>query len=131
MSDDLAEFLLARIADDAMAATALTDGSNRAGWASVDFNSVECAAHGDRWSPARVQAECEAKRLAVIALSHHTPRDCRGCKGRGARYCRDIRCDGTVCGLCNRRWPCLSRFAFIVHLVPYADHPDYRPEWRP
>jgi hypothetical protein len=60
------------------------------------------AAHIARWDPARVLAECEAKRL----LLQREP------------------CDDTGVG----DDPCHHLRALAV---PYADHPDYREEWRP
>jgi len=110
--NDLAEFLLARIAEDnSLAAfadqdaqalrpitddlTGQTDGDRR-------------VMHMFRWSPARVLAECEAKRRIVedylAQLNSHQ-------SGWDARTPRD--------------------YMLRALAQPYADHPDYRTEWRP
>lgn len=70
---DLVDFLLARIADDEAVArkvlheTVMAADYDYYGWASVDYNSMENDAHGSRWSPKRVLAECAAKRAVVFA----------------------------------------------------------------
>lgn len=120
----LADFLLARIAEDEAAATAALASRTRPrstppgrwiqstpGACVLDGgpNSVARSAtagviaHIARHDPARVLAECEAKRRIV---------------GQVERNVRDV----------TGGW--LDR---ILHLLalPYADHPDYRDEWRP
>lgn len=76
-------------------------------------------AHIARHDPARVLAECEAKRRIVAAhpvVQHGTdgrgPEDeweCRKCYEYPASWCTTLR----------------------ALALPYADHPDYREEWRP
>ena len=89
---DLADFLLARIAEDEA------------------LDSDICGA-----SSQRVRRECEAKRR--IAAEHD-------------------RLNGSVCSSCIedydydsglRDWPCATYRALAA---VYADHPDYRDEWR-
>jgi hypothetical protein len=58
-------------------------------------------AHADRWHPTRVLAECEAKRRVVAASE----------QGHGG-------------------WPDGVYFALQCLALPYADHPDFREEWR-
>jgi hypothetical protein len=71
--------------------------------------SASTVAHIARHDPARVLAECEAKRRIMAA---HTPVDdepdgwCNNCDGDG--------------------WPCTTMAALAL---PYADHEAYREEW--
>ena len=129
---DLAEFLLQRIAEDEAVARAATgkygrweldDGDDldayevavfpeRGGstciartWPSAD--GLGDAQHIARHDPARVLAECEGKRQIVDA----------------ATVTIDIYRGGTVLDFA---WETLRHLA-----LPYADHPDYREEWRP
>jgi len=128
----IADFLLARIAEDeAMARAAIVDGPQSAGF--VDGQRVEkmddgrwstrlCqvegvgitiydegghtdeqAAHIARHDPARGLAECEAKRRIVELFPNH-PDHSDGWGNAGGRV--------------------LELLA-----LPYADHPDYREEW--
>jgi hypothetical protein len=119
--DDLIAFLRARLDEDEQAAR--TAAGNRAAWAidvspsgswyvspgrdSDDIGDVqqqEHAMHIARWDPARVLAEVEARRRMVDELAA---------------------LDGDpVNGLAITR---------MMHLLalPYAEHPDYRKEWRP
>lgn len=97
------EFLLARIAEDeAVARVAIAENGG-------DLDSPgpkDWELHADDYyptvdiSPARVLAECEAKRLLV-------------------EY--------------EAQWhdPLIPSFVLRVLVLPYADHPDYLPEWRP
>jgi len=73
------------------------------------------AAWANRHSPARVLAECAAKR-AIVAL--HQSFEARGYE------C--LTC-GTV-GEYGVDWPCDTLRALAL---PYADHADYLEEWRP
>lgn len=115
----LTEFLLARIAEDEAAARNAGGGaweswSHRAG--SLDLRDLvedrkrfaevpeDRDEHIVRWSPARVRAECEAKRAIVdLALS--------------AEHAGQV-LDGA-----------LINGALAALALPYADHPDYDPEW--
>ena len=141
----LTEFLLARIAEDeeAARACALTyptpwEVVDRGHMAKVQadapfFLSVveldqdaepnaewlsDRIAHVSRWDPARVLAECEAKLLIVREHPRH------GWLPEGRDECAQCGCadDNAV------DWPCLTLKALTL---PYADHPDYREEWRP
>jgi hypothetical protein len=65
--------------------------------------------HVARWDPARVLAECEAKRRIV-------------------KLCADI--EGKAVE--GNWWNLQEHEAILAALaLPYADHPDYREEWRP
>lgn len=66
---------------------------------------------------ARVLAECEAKRQ--VTLLHHL---CYA-DATDETWARNGRCDE-----CNGHFPCRTLRALAL---PYADHPDYRPEWKP
>lgn len=84
---DIAEWLLARIADDRAAALAV------------------------RWDPARVLAECEAKKAIIKKAAGWIAADA------GMPHQTALRLAGQD----------------ILELLalPYADRPGYRKEWRP
>lgn len=128
----LTDFLLARIAEDESSARAATQGPwtsqgggyvmpptpwTRGSWErsavvrpggySLSQSNAD-AAHIVRHDPARVMAECEAKREIVEI---HSGRD-------GVCTYRD-EYDPNGCGT-------LRALA-----LPYAEHPDYCEEWRP
>ena len=122
---NLDEFLLARIAEDNRVAvdaagdgpgtwTADLVGNGPAGPASAE--------HVVRHDPARVIAECAARRRIVLA-------------------CREARPETKFLGT---RPEGMADFPTVAHgqhqlaavtlallALPYADHPHYRPEWRP
>jgi hypothetical protein len=136
----LAEFLLARIdEDEAFARRALQDWAwedetglfhDDADWV-VDAPGAVWSSHGRfpvagpppghmwftgdhlaRWDPARVLAECDAKRRVMdAALDDAEDRDGEWGAGRGANRERIL------------VWQLLA--------LPYADHPDYLKDWRP
>ncbi len=123
----LAEFLLARIAEDKMIAGFAAQDLHNGSWhLNPEQEEVHAAGetpvfvapwggslgpaaeHVTRWDPARVLAECEGKRRIVD--------ECCGwieesCEDYGARA--------------------LARMTLRLIALPYADHPDYREEWRP
>src|SRR5690242_13034934 len=132
----LTEFLLARIAEDEAAAREVTDffySEGRWKWGHAlpvkvalldDRESVVLATRDDgptwmacdhiaRHDPARVLAECEAKRRIV---QRHALREFFRPGGADA-----------LCTHCRDSHPCadLRDLASV-----YADHPDYREEWR-
>jgi hypothetical protein len=124
----LTKFLLARIAEDEADARAATPGHwwNESGTvhACLPFgrddglpgaachpldaqgaNGLDAdadAEHASRWNPARVIAECDAKRRIVQAAAS------------------------------IRSGPSMGPMSLVLDLMalPYADHPDYRAEWR-
>ncbi|MFW0772474.1 DUF6221 family protein [Paenarthrobacter nitroguajacolicus] len=128
------EFLEARIAEDETLASEAARGSNgkwrrgREGWAPDDD---ECRVEGDAIAiydegghdadqaehiathdPARVLAECAAKR-AIIKRHEY---ECMGADDAA----------GKGCALDYEAWPCST----VRHLaVIYSDHPDYQQEW--
>ncbi len=100
----LDEFLLARIAEDEVVAKDVPGTYDEKGlswWGEYGHLSV---------SPARVLAECEAKRRIVELLAE----DWR------------ISREKLPPGLADHE-PLLLRLLAL----PYTDHPDYREEWRP
>jgi hypothetical protein len=121
---DLDQFLLARIAEDKRIAADAAAASGRATWdADADpAGSPLTAGHVARHDPARVLAECTAKRRLVMA-------------------CRDSRPDLHFLGarpngladfpLTPADQHQLAALTLALLALPYADHHDYRPEWRP
>src|SRR5690606_36076662 len=113
----LVEFLLARVAEDKAVARevmgrAAADPHTDA--TEVFLYANEAASSGSpivATTPARVLAECEAKRQAVAIFQNHPGADPRD----------------------DRRW---NEYAGMNSMLcalalPYADHPDYQEAWRP
>jgi hypothetical protein len=115
---DLADFLLARIAEDEEAARAAIEPDQLHPWGDRTlprrrpedvpdevrgYLGGTWGEHFARWDPARVLAECDAKRRIVQWV---------------------------------QRWPWRAEPPSSVDgllpilALPYADHPDYREEWR-
>jgi hypothetical protein len=122
----LDEFLLARIAEDKRVAMDAAGADGQTSWRAdaigVAPGGPGSAEHVARHDPARVLAECEARRRIVQA-------------------CRDARPEMTFLGT---RPPGMADFpiaalgqhqlaavTLALLALPYADHPHYRPEWRP
>jgi DNA-binding transcriptional LysR family regulator len=113
---DLTDFLLARIAEDEAVARAVPSGQYRVsanpgvGQLAVDRATDQFA----RWNPARVLAECQAKRRVVEEWRDGI-----------AEFARDV-VDGR-----HADWRSDGYERAIYWLATaYADHPDYRDEWR-
>ena len=118
----LTEFLLARIAEDEALAQVATPGQwdRDSGWSitapppedwSGPYVVVETKQRNDAefiasHNPARVLAECEAKRR-IVELHPEMLEWCQGCA--------------------YEAYPCRTLRALAL---PYSDHPDYLPEWR-
>lgn len=140
---EIAEFLLARIAEDeAVARAALAwqraDPADR--WRDSDEGALldgqgevmasyvgdDVAPHIARWDPTRVLAECKAKRRIVEAhpirfdLSEYE--QSYGGRTFGCPVCHDY--DGITCG----KGYCETLLALAL---PYANHEDYDEAWRP
>ena len=119
----LVEFLLDRIAEDERGAEVLRQRDEASGITSEWLGFLP----GRGSFAARVLAECEAKR-AVIEL--HTPVAPEPCHC-GVPWSRH---EGprprTLCGECVASD---GRYCNTMYLLalPYADHPDYREEWKP
>jgi hypothetical protein len=109
--NELAEFLLARIAEESALAQAADDDAHRLGPITEELRADpgdHRVLHMFLWSPARVLADCEARRRIVedylAQLNSHQ-------SGWDARTPRDL--------------------AVRALALPYAGHPDHRAEWRP
>jgi hypothetical protein len=110
----LDEFLLARIAEDERLATAADP-------APVTV-TPQPNGHPSPFEPARVRAECTAKRRIVLA-------------------CRELRPDTRILGarpkglgdfpLAPHDQHQLAAVTLALLALPYAGHRDYRAEWRP
>lgn len=139
---DLAEFLLARIAEDEQTAKA-AETRNGAAWTTRELLDgvridgtvkpgnprqsdtelwddegamgmwAETGTHVVRHDPARVLAECDAKRRIVAELVK----------------CGWIERQGHRSGYAQGELGAYQSAAKFLTL-PYADHPDYREEWR-
>lgn len=148
----LAEFLLARIAEDeAVATDAKDDHADADGhwwWDGVDFEgswptseppkddksyafqSWEVMA--ERLDPARVLAECEAKRrivelhAPVIPVSPFSKCGHPGCDQSHSEKRLPPACP--TCPTSDVDGACETLYTLAI---PYVDHPDYRDEWRP
>lgn len=109
---DLSEFLLARIAEDeAVAQKAERARYEREGvHYALDSTPRFDPLHSQvpvRLDLTRVLAECEAKRRLIEAVVDKDPFDAMGAESA-------------------------YEVLILSHLaLPYADHPDYRDEWRP
>lgn len=114
----LTEFLLARIAEDEAVARSVDEHLIRSLRSIVRHAPLPGGEvlHIVRWDPARVLAECEAKRRIIQAFvpNFETETD---------RQYQD-RIYAHAGG--GKYHPPLLALA-----LPYADHPEYRPEWAP
>jgi hypothetical protein len=140
----LADFLLARIADDQAA------GERAAVWLTPNGlawmgPTPQAATLLLAISGHRMLAECDAKRRIVEKLSeglgkHWGPaanpeREWEWCpRARTEEYCRgtDLEWGPDAPCECAAEWPDYKQVPLLRLLaLPYADHPDYRPEWKP
>jgi len=120
----LTEFLLARIAEDETVAIEVRDSHDPLTWAASDYPDTGAWGMGAGDGPSgyysvvidpdRVLADCDAKRRIVALEPTETPDDLDGF---------------------TREWELGQAAALgsVLSLLalPYADHPDYRKEWRP
>ncbi|WP_225811303.1 DUF6221 family protein [Streptomyces spinosus] len=136
--DELVEFLRARLTEDeqtARAAIAELDGPSGADWqydrqyvetvrertmvavGSQDFMEPGVGVHIARHDPARVLREIDAKRQII---EQHTVSETSEFEGKTDTI--------TYCPICRNDGECPT---LRLLALPYADHPDYRQEWRP
>lgn len=112
----LVKFVYARIAEDE---TAARSASLRDFWG----DGPSDGAHIARWLPARVLAECEVKRRIVDEHKPTKPKYStrmeRGCLTCGTAQGWDDRANEANCNTLR------------LLALPYADHPEFREEWRP
>lgn len=101
----ITEFLLARIYEDEEAAQKVFATEKWITYCDTvaERHDVGAGWHILRWQPVRVLAECETKRRIVVRHSH-----CDDVSYEDTSSCPDLRTLASV----------------------YADHPDYRDEWR-
>lgn len=106
--------------------------------------NVYPAAHIRRWEPARVLAECEAKRRIIEANRPGRPEcdDLGNYTGMADRQCGDHRTTGqrAWCHDCSEwcyptspcvRCPNSAPTVLSLMSLPYADRPGYLAEWAP
>ena len=124
---DLDGFLLARIAHDKRVAEDAASATGREHWSGEDalasgVSPGVAAEFVTRFDPAHVLAECAAKRDVVLACRGVGP-DMRilGARARGMA-------DFPVSPDGAHQLAALT-LAFLA--LPYADHHDYRQDWRP
>lgn len=126
----LAEFILARIAEEATEAVAASVdqwGYRVGSYEGLEWTSLALSPERDttaaqdqfiaRHDPARVLAECDAKRRIVDlhGMSYADAAD--------ETWARNGRCD-----TCRDAVPCPT---LRLLALPYADHDQYDPSWRP
>ena len=117
---EIVEFLLARLAEDER----IPKMFEARGWLDDDPGGpYEQGADGPyvEVSARRVLAEVEAKRRIVDAHPNVNDGDCETCVRPQWGY-------PTHGGSLPMPWPCPTLRLLVL---PYADHPDYRQEWRP
>jgi len=131
----IVEFLLARIArDEALAEAAIDDhphwlamghdlyqyeGGVSSGYLAVDRRAPQGVEHIANWDPARVLAECQAKRAIIELADEASGLDASVDLDRAVGP-RDFDAEPYVGDVILRQLAAV-----------YADHPDYQPEWRP
>lgn len=132
----LTEFLYARFAEDEFAAQE-ADWAMQGKWYAEADDKVD--EYVKRFAPARVLAECEAKKevvkfhdswptLVETPIETETTSDIDGYVLRASKQ---------IAWLTTREYvarfgtepPTAPILAFLA--LPYADHEDYRPEWKP
>ena len=111
----LDEFLLARIAEDERLANAAADEGRGS-------PAAPAGRHPSPFDPARIRADCAARRRIVLACRESRP-DTRllGARPRGL---------GDF-PLSPHDQHQLAALTLAVLALPYAGHRDYREEWRP
>ena len=85
------------------------------------------SAHIARHDPARVLAECEAKRR-IVEIHPDEHGTCFACSDGDDGGCSDPECCGSGPIPMFKDWPCPT-LRWLA--LPYADHEQYRDEWRP
>jgi hypothetical protein len=123
VSTELPDFLLARIADDEALARGVRGAmredaverteTSPSGDAGIVWSDLDRTMLAKRFSPERVLAECDAKRR-IIEL-HQEALD-------GLVQTSSPAAAGAVR---------VGAETLMALALPYADHPDFRPEWAP
>jgi hypothetical protein len=112
----LTEFLLARFAEDETQVVAHRIDCHFL--ASDTFGECDCG------QPARVLAECEANQRIVQWHALVVGEDQGGTPVMGCANCIGAEAGQTF----TIEGPCMT---LRLLALPYADHPDFREEWRP
>ncbi len=118
----LDEFLLARIAEDERLAATAAPGQGSGDPPEAGPGAQHAGEHVSPFDPARVRADCSARRRIVLA-------------------CRESRPDTHLLGarpqglgdfpLSPHDQHQLAALTLALLALPYAGHRDYREEWRP
>lgn len=119
----ITDFILARVAEEETLAHEALDAR------AVDhpWDSSPDGEHFNRWNPWRVQSACIARRLLVRAHRNTGPVVLR-VPGRQTELL------AATCLTCHDTdgqpapWPC---YTLRILAAEWAQHPDYRQEWRP
>jgi Family of unknown function (DUF6221) len=126
LEPNLDEFLLARIAEDKRIAADAAAATGNEVWSPGELApgmpAPVAAAHAARFDPARVLAECAAKRATVLACREAAP-DLHflGTRPRGLP-------DFPVTPHGQHQ---LAALTLALLALPYAHHHDYQDDWRP
>lgn len=130
---ELTEFLLARIAEDEAESGGESHWQSR--YQDPPAVGLESTHDGLIIDPARAMAECEAKRQLLglhwfQEFTHRLQTDENGVQSEiEVGSFEDIVGPRGTCHTCSEiEFPCRTLRAIAL---PYADHPDYREEWRP
>lgn len=121
MTDSLVAFLRARLDEEQREAEAAlertTTTRRRIGGQWVEGTIQPPEWRRSVWPPARVLAEVDAKRRII---EQHTVTEASEFEGKTDTI--------TYCPICRNDGECPT---LRLLALPYADHPDYRAEWRP
>ena len=135
MNDDLVAFLHARLDEDEQTAKGLNMAARFIDGEPNFYGAGGLAAqnHWQRFSPARVLAEVDAKRR-ILALHHATPSPADGPADPPVTVCVECGPDTHTLWETDPRgargdwYPCPTLRLLVL---PYRDHPDYQPAWVP
>jgi hypothetical protein len=116
----LDEFVLARIAEDERLATAAA--AERGSGGPPGAGGAHRGGHDSPFDPARVRADCAARRRIVLACRESRPDTHQlGARPRGL----------SDFPLSPHDQHQLAALTLALLALPYAGHRDYRDEWRP
>lgn len=119
----ISDFILARVSEEEALAHAALDHLGP----ELNWDATSVGEHFDRWNPWRVESACIGRRLLVKAHRNAGPAVTQ-LPGK------DHELHSATCATCGRSgqhptpWPC---YTLRVLALEWANHPDYRAEWRP
>lgn len=123
----LTEFLLERIAEDSEDAHCANE-VRLLRWSQDNNMIINDAGFMQRFTRSRMIAECEAKRLIV---EQHVEHESRVAAYRSPRWVDGMN-DNDILNWRKAEAVCAATDSVVRALaLPYANHPDYREEWRP